>query len=272
MKVILYFFFISAFIGCSIITSDDSKIIRIKGSDTMLMLNKKLAEKYMQLNPGISIYVDGGGTKTGVSALINNSIEICAASRPLEPVEIKQLGEQFNTVGMSFLIGRDALSIFVNPKNPVRNITSEQLRQIYLCEITNWEEIGGNNRPIQPISRSGASGTYLYLRKHVLKGDEICRDIKIANTTREIIDFVRINRNSIGYGGIEFGDSSMLSRIDNIMPTKENVLNNSYPILRYLRYYTSRKPSGNTKEFIDWVISEEGQKIVSSMGYFSLWE
>lgn len=270
-KIIIVVFAFILF-SCTVIEQSHSNIIRIKGSDTMLLLNKKLAEEFMINHPGISIYVEGGGTETGVTSLINNNVEICAASRPLQPNEIKKLGERFSTVGMSFLIGRDALSIYINPENPVKNLTLEQIEKIFTCQITNWKELGGIDEKINAITRSSTSGTNLYFINHVLKGEKICSDIPEANTTKEIIEYVIGNRASIGYGGIEFGDSTLHSSINGIMPTEENVLNNTYPISRYLRYYTSRKPAGNVKFFIDWVMGEEGQNLVSSMGYIPLWK
>lgn len=272
MKFIVFILVSILITSCFGDFSNDTTIIRIKGSDTMLQLNKTLAEDFMKENPGISVYVDGGGTGTGVNALINNNIEICAASRPLEPTEIKQLGEQFSTVGMSFLIGRDALSIFINKENPVKDLTLDQINKIYGCEILNWEELGGENKPIQAITRSSASGTNLYFRKHVLQGEKICEKIPIANTTQEIIDFVKKNKNAIGYGGIGYADSTLQCSVNSIAPNRKNVLNNKYPISRYLRFYTTSKPKGNVKKFIDWVTSEKGQKIVEITGYVPLWQ
>lgn len=238
----------------------------------MLLLNQKLAEEFMKKNPGISVYVEGGGSRTGINALVNNSVEICAASRPLEPEEIKIFGEKFRTVGLSYLIARDALSIYINPSNPVKNLSIEQVSQIYTCQINNWKELGGPDEPIQPIRRSSASGTNLYFIKHILKSENICSTIPIANTTQEIINFVSKNSNSIGYGGIGYADSSMQCRINFVEPSRSNVINNSYPISRYLRYYTSRKPKGDVKNYIDWVTSEDGQNFVESMGYIPLWD
>jgi phosphate transport system substrate-binding protein len=238
----------------------------------MLLLNKLLAEEFMKVHEGISVYVDGGGSGTGVDALINNTVDICASSRPLESDEIKKMGEQYSTVGMSFLIARDALSIYVNPNNPIKNFTLEEVSKIYLCEILNWNEMGGKDQIIEPVSRTDASGTHVYFAKHLLKGKEICSSIRELNTTNEIINFVKKNSNSIGYGGIGYGDSLMQCSINGIEPTRENVLNNSYPVTRYLRYYTIRKPRGNVKLYIDWVTSSEGQKIVEKMDYFPLWE
>lgn len=272
MRYIFVFVVLISFTNCSSLNSDESKIIRIKGSDTMLLLNQRLAAEFMKEHKGLSVYVDGGGTGTGVEALIRNNVEICAASRPLEPVEIQKFGEEFSTVGMSFLIARDALSIYINSKNNVKNLTIDQIAKIFQCEINNWRVFGGNDAQILPISRSSASGTYLYFIKHVLKGEDLCNSIPIVNTTREITKYVNNNIAAIGYGGIGYTDSSMQCRVNGVEPTRENVLNNTYPISRYLRFYTSRKPKGNVKLFIDWVTSQNGQKIVESMGYIPLWE
>ncbi len=271
MKRIISFILALFVFSCSNISIKESKKIRIKGSDTMLLLNQKLAEEFMIRNKGVSVYVEGGGSRTGINALMNSKVEICAASRPLEPIEIEELGEKFHTVGMSFLIGRDALSIYINPKNKIKNLTLDQIAKIYSCEIKNWNEVGGDDESIIPVSRSSASGTHLYFVKHVLKGIEICDSIRVLNTTNEIINFVRNNKYAIGYGGIGYGDSTMQCIIENIKPTTQNVLNNTYPISRYLRYYTINKPEGTVKKFIDWVSSKEGQNIVKSMGYIPLW-
>ncbi len=142
MRYIFVFVVLISFTNCSSLNSDESKIIRIKGSDTMLLLNQRLAAEFMKEHKGLSVYVDGGGTGTGVEALIRNNVEICAASRPLEPVEIQKFGEEFSTVGMSFLIARDALSIYINSKNNVKNLTIDQIAKIFQCEINNWRVLG----------------------------------------------------------------------------------------------------------------------------------
>ena len=173
MKYFISLILVMIIFSCSGLKEIEQNKIRIKGSDTMLLLNKKLAEEFMIKNEGISVYVDGGGSGTGIKALMKSEVEICAASRPLEPEEIKQIGEKFNTVGMSFLIGRDALSLYVNPENNVKDLSVEEINKIFSCQIKNWKEVGGLDEKIIPISRSSASGTHLYFVKHVLKGVEI---------------------------------------------------------------------------------------------------
>lgn len=272
MKKLILILFFELFSGCSLFQSNESNIIRIKGSDTMFLLNRKLAEEFMKENEGLSVHVEAGGTETGIKEVINNSADICGASRPLQPEEIQKFGQQFSTVGMSFLVARDALSIYVNINNPIKDFTIEQIADIFQCRIRNWSEFGGTNTPIQARSRTEASGTYLYFTKHVLKGEPICESIPMMINTKEIIAFVKNNKSSIGYGGVGFADSSIQCSVNGIKPTRENVLNNKYPISRYLRYYTSRKPRGSVKLFIDWVTSKKGQQIVESMGYVPLWK
>jgi phosphate transport system substrate-binding protein len=272
MRKLFLILFIITIYSCSTVDQTDQNIIKIKGSDTMLLLNRSLAEEFMKQHPGISIYVEGGGSGSGFQSLLEEQIDICAASRPIEPNEIVLMGEKFNTVGLSFLVARDALSIYVNPNNPIKNLSLDQINDIYTCKISNWKELGGEDQKIIRISRSNASGTYLYFLKHVLGGNEICDSVVILNTTHDIVEFVRYNNAAIGYGGLGYAEQSMQVKVNTIEPTEKNVIDNIYPISRYLRYYTVNKPSGNVKEFIDWVTDERGQKIVKSMGYISLYK
>lgn len=247
-------------------------VIRIKGSDTMLELTKKLANSYMEENPGISIYVEGGGTATGVRALIRNEVEICTASRNLKPEEAKMLADYYGTLGMAFLIAKDALSIYLNINNPVHDLTIEQLKQIYECKIKNWEELGGKNEEIVPVIRNPNSGTHLYFREHILGGDEYCEKTVVKPTTRSVISFIEENENAIGYGGMGYKGNIINSRIEGIEPSSKNAQNDTYPITRYLHFYTSRSPKGAVKNFIEWVLSPEGQRVVENSGYIPLWE
>ena len=246
--------------------------IRIKGSDTMLELTKVLANKYMEENPGISIYVEGGGTATGVRALIRNEVEICTASRNLKPEEAKMLADYYGTLGMAFLIAKDALSIYLNINNTVHDLTIEQLKQIYECKIKNWEELGGKNEEIVPVIRNPNSGTHLYFREHILGGDEYCEKTVVKPTTRSVISFIEENENAIGYGGMGYKGNIINPRIEGIEPSSKNAQNGTYPITRYLHFYTSRSPKGAVKNFIEWVLSPEGQRVVENSGYIPLWE
>lgn len=272
-KKILIFFFIAIILpACSGSISEKNSTIRIKGSDTMLYLTKILAREYMKTYPGISVYVEGGGTVTGIKALAEGEIDICTASRPLEGEDVKLLAEKFRSVGISTLIAKDALSIYVNLKNPVNNIEVEQLKNIFICNINSWVEFGWDNEKIVLVGRNTNSGTYLYFKEHVLEGNDYCDMLKVEPTTESIVRFVSENQYAIGYGGIGYVSNSVKTlKINGIDANKENVLNDKYPLSRYLHLYTIQAPEGKIKDFIDWVISDEGQKYVSQSGYIPIW-
>lgn len=238
----------------------------------MLILTQKLADEYMQRNPGTSIYVEGGGTASGIKAMIRGDVDICTASRLLKPDEAKLLADYYGTLGMYFLLAKDALSIYLNPSNPVKNLSREELKKIFTCRISNWKDVGGNNEPILLVNRNPNSGTYLYFKEHILDGDEYCGDSEVEATTEQVIDMVENNVNAIGYGGIGYGADVYHATIEGIEPTEENARNDSYPITRYLHFFTSKSPTGEIKNFIDWVITPEGQKIIRREGYIPLWE
>lgn len=269
IRTVIFFLSILLF-SCSTIIIKEKKIIKIKGSDTMLFLNLKLAESFMIEHPDISVRVEGGGSGTGINALLNSEIDICASSRPLTPEEIQLFAKEFNTVGMSFLIAKDALSIFVNEKNPVRNISLNKLSKVFLGEITNWKELGGEDAEIIVVSRPPTSGTYGYFKRFILLDQEYSKNAVIIPTTEKIVDFIKNNPNAIGYGGVGYGNEEIEIMVNNIKPIENSMFQDSYPITRYLRYYAPNKVSGIIKQFIDWVISREGQKVIEVAGYFPL--
>ncbi len=267
-KLILLFLFLS---GCST-TQLQVATIRIKGSETMLNLTSILAEVFMKENPGISIYVEGGGTASGVRAMIRGDAEICTASRTLGSTEVKLLADQYSSVGVSYLIAKDALSVYLNPENPVKDISIQNLKDIYLCKIKNWKELGGNDLSIMPLTRTPNSGTYLYFKEHILEGADYCTDTKIEITLNSIIETIGEFENAIGFGGIGYQSEVAVAKINGIEPTEENVRNDKYPITRYLHFYTLRSSTGAVKEFIDWVISPDGQKVIKEAGFIPLFE
>ena len=257
--------------SCSI-KQVDLAVITIKGSDSMLQLTENLAEEYMKINPGISIYVSGGGTSKGVEALINDEIDICTASRNLKPEETKALADYYGSVGMFYLVAKEALCIYVNQYNPVKNFTIDELKKIFECQITDWSILGGKNQKIIPVIRNINSGTHYYFREHVLSGDNYCADAVVEATTNSVIEFIEQNEGSIGYGSMGYKGNIYYAKVDGIEPSEKNVQNDTYPITRYLHFYTTRVPSGAVKAFIDWVISPEGQRVIKQSGYISLWE
>ena len=271
VKYILINIIILQITNCSPLYHHKAEIVRIKGSDTMLILATRWAEEYMKLNPNVSVYVDGGGTEKGVEALIKGKADICAASRPLRAQEARLLAEKYRNIGISHLVAKDALSVYINPENSVQNLKLTQLKQIFQGEITNWSQIGGSNDPILVLIRSPNSGTHLYFKKHVLDGESYSQFAQIMPTTSAVVKAVFENKKTIGYGGTAYGTDLIHCQINGIAPTEENVRNDSYPIIRYLYLYTTNTPRGDIKLFIDWVL-KDGQKIVKEVGYIPLWE
>jgi phosphate transport system substrate-binding protein len=257
--------------GCSTNVSNKN-IVTISGSDTMFELTSTLAEEYMKENPGFSVKVEGGGTAAGIRQLIKGEIDICTASRNLKPEEAKALADYYGSLGLVFLIAKDALSIYIHPENPVHNLTFNQLKKIYTGDIDNWKTVGGVDTLIQPVTRNPNSGTYLYFKDHILDAEEYGDNSLILSATREIVKYVEQNINAIGYGGMGYTGKIKHIKIDGVEPSETNVRNDTYPIIRYLHFFTSKTPGGEVKRFIDWVLSPAGQSVVRKAGFIPLWE
>ena len=261
--------------GCSSIphlSPQASSSIRIKGSDTLLYLAESWALEYMKQYPGVSIYVEGGGSALGIEALINGSADIASASRPLRAEEIRELMKQRGSLGFSVLCAKDALSIYVHPSNPVETVSIPQLRGIFTGSIKNWSSLGGQDSPITVYARNPNSGTYAFLEEHILLGDTYLQDAVTLSTASEVTEAIARDLNGIGYAGfVHSGNIKGLS-IGGVEPTPENVRNGTYPIARHLYFYLVREPRGHIKRFIDWILSNEGQKVAESVGYIPLYE
>ncbi|HDP98067.1 MAG TPA: phosphate ABC transporter substrate-binding protein [bacterium] len=245
--------------------------IRLKGSDTMLILASHWAETYMKLKPNVAIYVEGGGTEKGVEALIQGRADICLASRPLRAREIMTMAQKAGVIGIQFLVAKDGLSLYVHPSNPVQDIRLEDVKKIFRGEITNWSQVGGNDEPILVLIRPPNSGTHLYFKEHVLNGEAYGSCAQTIATTSRLVEAVIKNREAVGYGGSAYGAEVTHCKINGVEPTVENVQNDSYPIIRYLYLFTTNTPRGELKSFIDWIL-KDGQKIVREVGYIPLWE
>ena len=254
------------------LSTADTPLIRIKGSDTMVTLAQSWAEKFMQQHHGVAIYVEGGGSATGIEALIKGDIEICTASRPLRPEEVQRLAKKQQNVGIAHLVAKDGLSVYLHPNNPVRNLTLAQVKDIYIGQITNWRAVGGKDEAIVVLSRAPSSGTYLYFQEHVLDGQPYGANASNLPTTAAIVHAIENNSAAIGYGGLAYGENLVHCKITGISPTAESVRADKYPITRYLYFYTIKKPEGVVKLFIDWVLSKEGQQAVKEIDYIPLFD
>ncbi|MFH0736172.1 MAG: phosphate ABC transporter substrate-binding protein [bacterium] len=270
--VLLYILILLA--GCTTAPITKPQVIKIKGSDTMFNLTLLLAEEYMKNNANVSIYVEGGGSTEGITALIQGQIDISTASRLPSGTETKLLADYYGSVGMFYLIAKDGITIYLNHKNKIKNISHQNLQQIFTGKFTNWSQLGGDNSAIIPVTRPPNSGTFLYLKEHILEGSEFSAAAIVKYTTKGVIEEVSDNVFAIGYGGIGFKNNDDIFRVfvDGIAPTEENVRNDTYPLTRYLHFFTTRTPEGAVKNFIDWVLSPAGQIIIKKAGFIPLWE
>ena len=258
--------------GCASSTRIEERELRVRGSDTMLVLNRRLAEAFMGSSPGMSVRVDGGGTRAGVEALVAGEADIAAASRPLLADEVAAIYDRFRSLGVRHLVAQDALSVFVNGANPVRALTLDQLRGLFDGSIHSWDELGGERLEVVAIVRPPSSGTHRFFRDHVLEGAPYAAGARTVPTTAEILEAVRSDPRAVGYGGVAYRlPGAEACAIDGVPPTVEAVRDGRYPLARYLAFYTVEPPAGLAKRFIDFCQGAEGQAIVSEVGYIPLW-
>jgi phosphate transport system substrate-binding protein len=248
--------------------------IQVKGSDTMVNLGQAWAERYMQENASEFIAVTGGGSGTGISSLISATCDITMSSRNIKDKEIS-LAKEKGINPYEIKVAMDGLAVVVNPKSPISRLTLDQLARIFTGKITNWKEIGGDDKKIVILSREVNSGTHVYFKEHVLrKGDpnskeEFAPSALLLSSSQAIADEVAGNTAAIGYYGMGYISAKQKAvlvakdeKSEYIAPTVENVINGKYPISRPLFLYTNGSPQGLVKKFIDFVLSGEGQDIV----------
>lgn len=266
--------------ACAVIATASAAIsmaVSITGSDTLLIINQAWAEAYQKAGGG-SVSVRGGGSSIGINAFINGVTDICASSRKIRKSEIdraKGRGVVVNEIPVAL----DGLAIIVNANNKIDSLTMDELRKIYIGQITNWSQVGGANEPITVFSRDSNSGTYGFFQQTVLKNQNWGKSVRFMPSTNEEVREVRRSEGGIAYGGVAYFKNKPGVRIVPIAakagspalaPTEANVRNKSYPIWRYLYFYTNNKPSGEAKKFIDYALSPAGQALVEKVGYYSL--
>ncbi|HEU4886718.1 MAG TPA: phosphate ABC transporter substrate-binding protein [Thermoanaerobaculia bacterium] len=253
-----------------------AKPVTIKGSDTMVIMNARLAETFMTKMPGTTIQVTGGGSGVGIAALINGTTDIAASSRPIKTSETDKLKARFATVGYAYPIARDGLSVYLNTANPVKELTLAQIRDIYTGRITNWKQVGGKDAQIILYARENSSGTYTYFKDNVLMGKDYSPRAQTLQGTSAVVNAVANDANGIGFGGAAYAKGIRFAAVKKddqspaIQPSLETVRSGQYPISRYLYLYTRVKPSKDMKSFIDWAMGPEGQAIVTQVGYFPI--
>ena len=256
--------------------------IQIKGSDTMVNLSQAWAEAYMKENPTVSIAITGGGSGTGVAALINSTTNIAASSRNMAPKEIK-LANLNKVNPKEFKVAIDGMTIVVNLRNPVSKLTIPQLSDIYTGKITNWSQVGGPNRRIVALSRERNSGTHVVFLNDVVKlGDkkspnEFANTVLMMPSSQTIVEEVASNQDAIGYLGLGYLNNrtkalqvAKTGAGPYVYPDLETVASGKYPLGRPLFLYTNGEPTGNVAKFISYVLSAEGQAIVKKMDFVPL--
>jgi phosphate transport system substrate-binding protein len=249
-------------------------VITQKGSDTMVLLAQAWAEKFGAGHPGIQVQVSGGGSGTGIAALINSTTEICDASRPMKDEEKAQIKQQGADV-VEIPVAKDGITIYVNEASKVDSLTIDQLRGIYLGETRNWTEVGGADGQIILYGRENSSGTYEFFKEHVLSKKDFYEKTQTLAGTAAIVNAVGKDANGIGYGGAAYAKGVKELKIVGsggtaVSPTEENVLSGAYPLSRDLFLYLRQQPSGEIKTYTEWIVGPEGQAVVKKIGYFPI--
>lgn len=256
--------------------------IQNKGSDTMVNLALAWAETYGQLHPEVQVAVTGGGSGTGIAALINGTVDMANASRMIKDDERAE-AEANGVEPVEHVVAGDAIAIVVHPSNPVEALTIPQLSAIFSGQLTNWRQVGGEDRPIVLLSRESNSGTHVFFLEEVVRqGDKedttlFSPDTLLLPSSEGISAEVRQNPNAIGYDGLGYvtDDQKVVAVAADdgepfVMPTIETVKNNTYPIARGLYIYTVGSPEGTIRAYLDWIMGPEGQSIVQDLGFVPL--
>jgi phosphate transport system substrate-binding protein len=259
--------------------------VQVKGSDTEVNVVQRLAESFMKKNPNFSIAVTGGGSGVGIAAIINKTTDLCNASRPMKDSELAQAkANKVNPIGVVFAV--DGLSVITNPKNTVKSLTVDQIGQVYRGELTNWKQAGGPDLPITLYGRQPNSGTFVFFREAVVRGD-YANKMNQMNGNAQILEAIKKDAGGIGYVGIGYvvDDSGKMtpgiqvvdvakdSRSKAFSPLNlENIMNGSYPLTRPLYQYFDGNIRAKVEAFIKYELSPEGVAIIQKDGFYPLTE
>ena len=253
----------------------DTKPLTIKGSDTMVILGQRLAEEYMVKNPGTVVQVNGGGSGTGIAALINGTVDLAQSSREMKEDEKQKAKQARGADIVEQAVALDSLGVFVNGENPVQSLTMTQVKDIFQGKITNWNQIGGPTATIVLYGRENSSGTYDYFREHVLLKEDFTPRVQTLQGTAAVINAVGQDRNGIGYGGIAYAKNVKALAIaaeggQPVAPSEATVADGTYPLSRKLYFYYAQNAPERVTKFAQWSLTPEAQALVTQVGYFPL--
>lgn len=273
MKKSLVAFILVTLCASAIFASGNT--ITMKGSDTMVRLGQRLAEEYMKKTPGVVVQVIGGGSGTGFAALVNNTTDICQASRDIKDQEVKD-AEAKGIKPYRIRVALDGIAVFLHESNPVNELSLSQIKDIYTGVITNWKQVGGPDKKIVVYTRENNSGTYVFFKEHVLKNEDFSDYAQPLPGTSAVVHAVAQDPSGIGYGGIAWASGvkqALVKATDTtaaIGPTVEAVIKGEYPISRHLFWFTNGVPKDVMKAFVNYALSTEGQKVVAEADYVPL--
>lgn len=281
MKRFLLLLILVSLAGCGGGAGSGRDVIQNKGSDTLVNVAQAWAERYREVNPEVAVAVTGGGTGTGISALLNGTVDIANASRRMKDSEI-QMARDKGMDPQQFVVGYDALAVYLHRDNPIDALSLDQLAEIYGegGTIKKWSDLGvevpgcGSDEIVR-VSRQNNSGTYAYFKDAVLgKEREYELGSQDMHGSKDVVELVANTPCAIGYSGLAYVTDEVkmpcISRQEGgecVEPSVETAVDGSYPISRPLLMYTARQPEGAVKDYIDWILSDEGQCIIAEKGY-----
>ena len=256
-------------------------VIQNKGSDTMVNVAQVWAEEYRKVAPDVEVEVSGGGSGVGIAALIRGAVDIANASRDLKPSEAEQASRNTGKAPIGFTVGFDALAVYVHKDNPIAEVTFEQLTDLYAegGKTTRWSELGVkipgvSDDTIVRVSRQSSSGTYEFFREHALGNKDFRLGSRDLNGSKEVVELVGGTLTAIGYSGMGYATPAVkMVRVASkpgspaVAPAVAAVHDKTYPLARSLHLYTLGEPQGAVKQYIDWILSAAGQKVVEDSGY-----
>jgi len=255
--------------------------IQIKGSDTMVNVAQAWAEEYKAVEPTVDVEVSGGGSGVGIASLLKGTIDLATASRTMRPEEIETARANIHKEPKEFTVGFDALAVYVHAANPMNEVTIAQLAEVFAegGRVTTWSQLSVtipevSDDTIVRVSRQSSSGTYEFFREHVLAKRDFKLGSRDMNGSKEVVELIGHTRTAIGYSGMGYATPGVkMLRLASqegapaVSPSVEATLDRSYPLARSLHIYTLGEPEGAVKKFLDWILSDAGQKLVEEAGY-----